>query len=299
MKDIKIGFIGFGEVAAVLTKVLNERKVNIVAHDILPKNRNGVEFLSLREVVTSSKYILSTVTTQVAKDVAQESMQYLQPGQIYVDLNSTAPSIKIEINKIIEKSGADFVEGVILGAIGVTGGQTHILTGGIKGPEVARFFSDVGLNVSFYKEEIGKASMFKMLRSIFSKGLEALLLELLIAGKRAGIVEDLWKDITELMNGKPFEQIASNWIQTHAVAYKRRYYEMIQVTETIQDLGIDPLISSGTKAFFERSLSLGFQEKFLEKPDSIKDVIGFMEKHLFDIEEGNKYEENNSTAKSH
>jgi hypothetical protein len=33
----------------------------------------------------------------------------------------------------------------------------------------------------------GKAFMFKILRSIFSRGLETLILELLISGKRAGI----------------------------------------------------------------------------------------------------------------
>jgi hypothetical protein len=63
--------------------------------------------------------------------------------------------------------------------------------------------------------------------------MEALLLELLIAGRRAGIDEELWKDITELMSKTPFEKTASNWVQTHAVACERRYYEMLQVIETM------------------------------------------------------------------
>jgi hypothetical protein len=38
-----------------------------------------------------------------------------------------------------------------------------------------------------------------MLRSIYSKGLEALLLELLISGEKAGIKDELWDDIVQLM----------------------------------------------------------------------------------------------------
>lgn len=309
MKDIKIGFIGFGEAAPVLAGALAREGTRITAYDILLQTNNGdeilkrrsngsnIHFLPLKEVVTSSDYILSTVTTQAAKDVAQECIQYLRPGQIYLDLNSMAPSKKIEISNIISESGADFVEGAILGAIGVTGGKTHILTGGIRGAETARLLSDLGLNVSFYREEIGKASMFKMLRSIFSKGMEALLLEMLTAGKRAGIADDLWADINELLNGRPFEQTASNWIKTHPAACKRRYYEMVQVTETVHELGIEPFMSTGTRAMFESSMLLGFDKVFSEKPDSIEEVIAFMEAASKNIGKRNEYEENNSTEK--
>ena len=36
--------------------------------------------------------------------------------------------------------------------------------------------------------------MFKMLRSVFSKGMEALLIEFLVAAERAGIRADLWAE---------------------------------------------------------------------------------------------------------
>jgi len=191
-----------------------------------------------------------------------------------------APSLKVEVGEIIRTSGADFVEGAILGAVGATGAGTRILVGGEKGREVAKTLTRLGLHVSYYSPEIGKASMFKMLRSIFSKGLEALILELLIAGKRAGLEEDLWKDITEFMTRNPFDRVASNWVRTHAVAYERHYHEMVQVAETMWELGVEPVMTSGTEAFFKRSLSLGLKEAFLEKPSSMEAVIDFMEKWL-------------------
>ena len=54
-------------------------------------------------------------------------MPHLRPGQTYCDLNSTAPSVKLQLDDLLKPSGAGFVEGAILGAIGVTGAGTHIL----------------------------------------------------------------------------------------------------------------------------------------------------------------------------
>jgi 3-hydroxyisobutyrate dehydrogenase-like beta-hydroxyacid dehydrogenase len=204
----------------------------------------------------------------------------LKPGQVYVDLNSTSPAVKIDADKIIQPTGAHFVEGAILGAVGATGAATHVLTGGAAGREVAETLTRLGLHVSFYSEEIGKASMFKMLRSIFSKGLEALILELLIAGKRAGIEKDLWKDVADFMANNPFERVAANWTQSHAVAYDRRYHEMVQVRQTLREIGLDPMMTAATETFFDRSRAIGLDKAFPKKPDSMDAVVAFMEKRL-------------------
>ena len=137
------------------------------------------------------------------------------------------PSVKVgfigfgEVGEIIRTSGADFVEGAILGAVGATGAGTHILVGGERGREVADF-----------------------------------------------------------MTRNPFDRVAPNWVRTHAVAYERRYHEMVQVAETMRELGVEPVMTSGTEAFFRRSLSLGLKDGFPEKPSSMGAVIDFMEKRL-------------------
>ena len=39
------------------------------------------------------------------------------------------------------------------------------------------------------------------------------------------------------MEKKSFAAIGANWMQTHAIAYERRYHEMVQVTETMREIG--------------------------------------------------------------
>lgn len=292
MSPVRIGFIGFGEVASIFSKEMSNKGAEIRIYDVLISQKGGLEIIkkrissdnikinSLKEVIIKSDYILSTIPSQFARNVAKECAKNLKPNKVYVDLNSTSPFVKIEVSKTIQSSKADFVEGAILGAVGVTGSKTRILTTGEKGKEVAEIFNNLGLNVSYYSSEIGKASMFKMLRSIFSKGLEALILECLIAGKKAGIEKDLWDDITNFMSKKPFDQIAANWIQTHVTAYERRYHEIVQVVETMKEIGVEPIMTSNTENFFRRSLSLGLKEVFPEKPDSFEKVIDFISEKL-------------------
>lgn len=287
---VRIGFVGYGEVASAFAQALLRGGAEVTAYDVLLDQTggfdvlagrtctDGVRFAPLAEVVGGAEYILATVTTRVAKAVAEGCVPLLRPGQVYVDLNSTAPSVKVEIASIIGESGADFVEGVILGAVGATGARTEILTGGKKGDDVAGRLSALGLNVRYYGPEIGKASMFKMLRSIVSKGLEALMLEMLIAGKRAGIGQDLWRDITGFLTSNPFDRVASNWIQSHALAYERRYHEMVQVADTLGEIGVEPIMTAGTVGFFERSCHLGLTEAFPKKPLSPDEVVEYMEK---------------------
>jgi 3-hydroxyisobutyrate dehydrogenase-like beta-hydroxyacid dehydrogenase len=263
---MRAAFIGYGEVACAFSSALAGKGVQISAYDVLVDRPGGIErlrerasgvdvsFCTLKEAVTGAAYVLSTVTTSVALQAARASAAHLGNGQTYVDFNATNPSTKVELEHLITPTGAAFVEGAVLGAVGVTGAKTEILLGGPHGRRAERDLgSELGLNVRFYSEEIGKASMFKNLRSVFSKGLEALLVEFLVAGERAGIRADLWREVTELMANHPFDKTAANWVRTHASAHARRHHEMQQVAEVLRELGVEPTITDATVAFFERS----------------------------------------------
>jgi len=289
----RVAFIGFGEVASTFSPALAARGASIAAYDVLIEQRGGldrlkgrsagtpVEFGGLQEVTRGARYILSTVTTSVALEAARRCAPYLGAGQMFVDLNATDPAVKLDIERVIAPTGAAFVEGAVLGAVGVTGAKTEILLGGRHGRSAERELGgDLGLNVRFYSVDIGKASMFKMLRSVFSKGLEALLIEFLVAGERAGIRADLWREVTDLMANHPFEKTAANWVRSHATAHARRYHEMKQVAGVLRQLGIEPTMTGATEAFFRRSGAIGLQERFEAAPAAMDDVVRFFNERL-------------------
>jgi 3-hydroxyisobutyrate dehydrogenase-like beta-hydroxyacid dehydrogenase len=292
MSSVQVAFVGFGEVAAVFSATLGERGAGVAAYDLLLDQAQGlaalekraltggIAFRPLAEAIAGADYVLSTVTIDRAEDAAHACAQHMKPGQVYLDLNATSPAVKRRIAAIAGAAGAEFVEGAVLGAVGVTGAATRILLGGERGPETARVLSDLGLDARFYSADVGKASAFKMLRSVFSKGLEALVLEFLIAGRRAGLEEDLWREVRDLLENNPFGQVAANWVRSHALAHERRYHEMVQVVEVLRELGLEPVMTAGTEAVFKRSLSLNLAAVFVEKPETMDEVIDVMDRRL-------------------
>lgn len=283
-----VGFIGFGEVAGVFSQAMNPA-TRVLAHDVLATQPGGmprlaarpgagrVEFVGLRQLAADSEWVLSTVTTGSAEPVAQAAAPHLGPGKNYVDLNATSPAVKQRVAAIIAATGAHFVEGAILSAVGVTGGRTRILIGDADGPAAAEALARLGLNTVHYAREIGRASAFKLLRSIFSKGLEALLIEFLVAGRRAGLQEDLWRDVVALFTQNTFERVAENWIRTHATAHERRYHELVQVAEEMRALGLDPVMTRATQELFHRSSAARLAETFADGRPTVDAVIAALE----------------------
>lgn len=279
---VSAGFLGCGEVAARLAPAMRERGAEVFAFDIVPGKPEAAGFASLplKELLARVDVILSTVTAQTAVAAAQSCAPFLRPEHIYVDLNSVSPRVKLRVAEIVADAGSEFVEGAITGAVGVTGAATRILTGGPAGERAAALLRGLGLRAEFYSEVIGRASAFKMLRGVFSKGMEALILELLVAGLRAGIAEELWQDVRGFMMENPFDAIASNWVRSHPAACERRYHELSQITGTLRELGVSPLMSMAAEAFFDRSRGAGLPDAFADKPESVREVAAYLEKRL-------------------
>ena len=284
-----IGFMGFGEVASRFAAALHQHGAQLAAYDVMLDQSRWTEllrgraagapvkFLPLAEMLACSEIVLSTVTTDVALEAAKACAAHLNGSHVFVDLNATSPAIKQAVAAALAPSKANFIEGAILGAIGVTGTQTRILVCGDKGETVAETLTRLGLNVGFYGAEIGRASTFKLLRSIFSKGMEALLLESMLAARRAGVGDDVWREIVSTLDERPFAEVGGNWMRTHGKAHARRYHEMVQVEALVRELGIEPLITSATTAFFERSTRLELSNTFQENPTNTEQVLAALD----------------------
>ena len=286
MNSNRIGFIGFGEVARAFSQELNAHGAVLHYYDVVEKEHPAyITFLPLRELAVECDILLSTVTTDVAVAAAQSAAPFLRPQTVYADMNSTSPSVKIRIAEIIGKQ-AIFVEGSILSAVGESGAKSVILVSGERAESFASRMKELGLvNLRYFSPTIGEASQVKMLRSIFSKGVECLLLEMLVAARKAGLAEYLWNDIVELMTKHSFKAVAENWIKTHPLACERRYHEITQVLETLRDLDMEPVMTQGTANFFKRSVDLGVGQAFGRKPDDFRDVPARLEEVLETLNE--------------
>jgi len=284
-EPVSVGIIGLGTVGAVLAQLFGKASIPFVVYDILladPEQRQAINaraavvkatLAELPTLIAQSSIIISTVTTQVAVKVANQCLPLLKKGQVYIDFNSTSPAIKKEIWQLIESGEAAFVEGVILNAVHLHDTTIHVLTAGKDGAEITAFLQSVGITARFYAAEIGKASLFKMTRSIFSKGLEALLLEMMVTARKAGIEKEIWTEITNFMDSKPFREIAGSWIKSHPQSCERRFHEMHQVLETMTETGVPPIMTHATLQYFELSVARNLPPLAAESSLSTEAVI--------------------------
>ena len=289
----RIGIIGYGEAGQAIAQGLcSSKRSSVSVFDI---KFNDEEFSqSLRHkakqqgliveedigsLIANNDIILSVVTGEVATQVVKESLSFVKEGKVYVDMNSVSPREKILMGELIKEKGGSFIEVAILGAIASYGFKSPMLVCGKKADQLVNLLGNMGFNVRFFSKEIGKASYLKMLRSVFAKGVEALLLEMLVGAKRCDLVEPLMEDIVEHMDGSSFEKIANTSITTNVIHAQRRTEEMEQVIETLNELKVQPTMAKAVRDRLRTSSQSGLKDLFKgEKPEDYREVINAMVK---------------------
>ncbi len=284
----RIGIIGYGEAGQAIAQGLFSNKgSSISVFDIKFNDREFEESLRLKakeqgiiveedmpSLIANSDMILSLVTGEVAAQVLRDSLPCIREGKVYVDMNTVAPREKMLMGELIEKKGGSFIEVAILGAIASYGFKSPMLVCGKRADEFVNLFAKMGFNMTFVSKEIGKASYLKMLRSVFAKGVEALLLEMLVGAERCDLVEPLMGAIVKHMDGSSFQEIANTWITTNVIHADRRADEMDHVIETLNELHVRPIMAEAVRDRLRKSSQSGLRAFFKgEKPDHYHEVI--------------------------
>jgi 3-hydroxyisobutyrate dehydrogenase-like beta-hydroxyacid dehydrogenase len=122
----------------------------------------------------------------------------------------------------------------------------------LSGPEaaaVAPRLKALGMRAEAVGERIGDASLNKMLRSIFIKGFEALLLEGLVAAHHVGLEDKILDSVQQTIPGVNWREAASYYLERTAKHGARRAAEMHESAATVAELGLDPIL---TKAIARR-----------------------------------------------
>ncbi len=130
---------------------------------------------TLAELVRQSDVILSVCPPRAAVDLAR-AVAAARFGGIYVDANAVAPATAREIGGIVEKAGATFVDGGIIGGPPQRRGTTRLYLSGGAAPRVAALFPRGPLEAVVVPGGPGAASALKMAYAAWNKGSAALLM---------------------------------------------------------------------------------------------------------------------------
>jgi 3-hydroxyisobutyrate dehydrogenase-like beta-hydroxyacid dehydrogenase len=130
---------------------------------------------SLAALVRPSDVILSVCPPDAAADVAGAVMAQRFTG-LYVDANAVSPKTARLIAGTVERAGATYVDGGIVGPPPQRPGTTRLYLSGPDAPRVAALFGDGPLEAIVLSGAAGAASALKMAYASWTKGTSALIM---------------------------------------------------------------------------------------------------------------------------
>jgi 3-hydroxyisobutyrate dehydrogenase-like beta-hydroxyacid dehydrogenase len=250
---IEIGIIGFGEVGQTFARgFLAQDGVTTAAYDKLfgapagERLLDAARLIGVRaastgaEATSGAKVVISAVTASDAENVAEAAAAFLKPGQIFLDVNSAAPSTKQRSAGYVEAAGAHYVEGAVMQPVLKPGLAVPILAGGPQAGEAARIMNALGMNLTPVATEIGRASAMKLCRSIMIKGLEALIVDCAAAAEAQDVKDYVYGSLAETFPSIDWPALAENMRERVATHGVRRSAEMFEAGEMLAALGMNP-----------------------------------------------------------
>lgn len=270
-----IAFIGLGEVGTAYACGLALNGARVKGYDIKFETEGKENFVnyekckdagvdmvdSPQELVDGADIIIAVTSCSQAMDTAVMYKPFLKKNQRYCEWNSTVPELVRKIEDYIGDK-CTFIDCCTLSSPSMFGVKTPCCSCGPEGEQIAKELNAYGMQIQYLGETIGQASAFKVIRSIFTKSLEATLVESLVCARYYGVEEDIFKSIIEFLTGEPTDKTLAMMVRTNMIHSKRRGDEICEIAVMEDEAGLENTMAlAATKKLYWLA-SLGLKEKF-------------------------------------
>jgi len=241
-----IGVLGLGEAGGLIAAGLREAGATVRGFDPLPETRPDAP--SAAAAADGADVVLSLTTAAEARAAAESVLGVLRPGQVYADLNTAGPALKLELAALVAPTGAAFADVALMAPVPGRGLRTPALAAGPGAARFAAVLRPLGMPVSTAGEEPGDAARRKLLRSVAWKGIAAVALEALAAARAAGCEEWMRDELVALLesgDAAALDRMVTG-SRRHAA---RREHEMADVAALLRELGVEPRMSEAARGW--------------------------------------------------
>jgi len=273
---MRIGLIGYGEVGKVFAQALRDGGVAWVGtYDILLKGaatasemrahaeRAGVTALdSMAALLEGADVVISAVTASQTLAVANEAAVSIRPETWFLDVNSASPATKSAACRAIDAAGGRYVESAMMTSVPPYGIRVPMLLGGSHAETAKALLAPLGFSMEVASDKIGVASAIKMCRSVFIKGLEAIVIESYASARHYGVEDHVLASLAETFPMIDWEKQGAYLFSRVAQHGRRRAEEMCEAAVTVREAGLDPHMAAASAARQDMVASLAAQGTF-------------------------------------
>ena len=286
---LKLAFIGFGEAGRHITAGIrtSDPSADITVWDVLFSDpgcgetmrrqaaETGLTVASGPDAATqAADVVISAVTTDQSLVAAEQLAPTLASGTIYLDLNSTSPGKKRKVADVIDGTGAHMVEAAVMDTVPPHGHRVPMLLAGRRAHDAVERLAPFDMRLEAVGTDIGQASTIKMCRSVFMKGLPAILYECLVAAEAAGVTRTVLDSLGKTYPGLDWEQAATRALAGTALHAGRRAGEMRECAITVEELGVSPTMALATADRLQAIADLGLRDLAEARhPETLQDFL--------------------------
>ena len=254
MTDITI--LGLGEAGRHYAQGLRDVGARVRGFDPFQDVRDlGIDQRDrLAEAVEGADVVLSLVGPGPAIEVAESALPHLRDDAIYADLNTTAPQIKQQIAHLAESHGRRMADVAVLAPVPRDGHRTALLASGVGADGFVAAMAPFGMPITVVPGAAGEAARLKLLRSVFMKGLAALVIESLGAARVTGSDEWLRDRIAQEL-GEGGAALVDRLVSGSYEHAPRREQEVRASLAELEASGQPADMTRATLAWFQRILA--------------------------------------------
>ena len=242
-----ITVFGLGEAGSIIAAELADAGADVQGYDPadVPTPRGVTRHETPATAVMGSRLVIAATAATDAQRAIAQAWDEMRRGTVYADLSTAPPGLKQDLGDTAALRGLPFADVALMAPVPGNGLATPSLASGPGAEAYAVIVGELGGVVEVIGDRPGDAAARKLLRSVVTKGLAALVIESLEAADAHGQKEWAWEHIAGLIASadEPFVRRLIAGTPQHV---DRRLVEMESARAFFEELGVGPTMTSAT-----------------------------------------------------
>lgn len=209
-----------------------------------------------RGAVDGADVVISVTAAVDARAALEQALTSIPSTAHYADFATGPPALKHELESIADGAGLRFTDVALMGTVPGRGIGTPAVASGADATAFSHRMMEVGMEVAVVGDTAGDAATHKLLRSVFVKGLAAVLIEAMEAAEAADLAHDTWATIVDQL-ATADARFLERLLEGTAYHASRRLDEMEAAASLLAELGVPATMTTATVASLRRQRQRG------------------------------------------